>query len=260
MAVLACRGEDLDVVTAGQGPTLLLVHSLGTGAWLWQAQIEAWSQNFRVIAVSARGHGGSSNRGGFTVREVAADMLAAARQLGGSPIHLVGISMGGPICAHIVDLAPDDILSLVIACSFADQGEAGAKRADAVAATIRDTSMQAYAQRYAEDTLMPATRPAHAEQLAASMAAIAPENYIEAARAVFTSDVRDLMRRVACPAHIVAGAQDNRTPPALSEEIRKLIPQAGLTVIDGAAHLANLDQPAAFEAAVLPFLRAQAQV
>jgi 3-oxoadipate enol-lactonase len=56
------------------------------------------------------------------------------------------------------------------------------------------------------------------------------------------------------PVRVVVGAEDSRTPPALSEEIAGLVPGAELKVIAHAAHLANLDNPDGFRAAIEPFL------
>lgn len=248
------NGERLGYDRAGAGEPLLLIHSLGTAAWLWQEQIRRWSPHFDVIAVDARGHGRSSRNGGFTVRNVATDLAAVLAAFGGKPAKVVAISMGGPIAAHLVDVAPHLVKSLVIADSFATQGEAGATRAAAIEKTIRDGSMDDYARRYATETLVEDGDPAHVEALVASIAAMSADAYIEAAQSVFTSDVVDLLKRVTVPTRVVVGSRDQRTPPSLSEAIVGLIPGAEFAVIDGARHLANLDRPEGFHAAVDPFL------
>ncbi|MDQ0467781.1 alpha/beta fold hydrolase [Labrys wisconsinensis] len=258
MQTIEVRGETLHYERAGSGPPLLLVHSLGTGAWLWRDEIRRWSSLFDVIAVDARGHGRSTARGAPTVPEIAADLAAVIAALGLAPAHVVAISMGGPISAHLIAQAPGSVASLVIADSFANQGEAGAKRAETIAAVVRDVGMAEFGRRYAQDTLLPATPRPVFDELAASLGAMDAQTYIACATSVFTSDVRDLMAAIRVPVRIVVGERDNRTPPALSEAIAALIPGAGLHHIADAAHLANLDQPERFEAAVLSFLTAQA--
>ncbi len=256
MPYIDVNGERLGYDRDGVGEPLLLIHSLGTAAWLWAEQLRRWRDRFDVIAVDARGHGRSSCRGGFSVRNVAADLKSVLAALEVGPARVVAISMGGPIAAHLNDLAPGAIKSLVIADSFATQGEAGATRAAAIEQTIRTGSMAAYAEQYAADTLVEDIDPTYRKTLAASIAGMAEQDYIEAARSVFTADVVDLLRRIRVPTRIVVGSRDQRTPPRLSEEIAALVPGADLKLIEGARHLANLDRPDAFHDAVDAFLTA----
>ncbi len=85
MALIELNGESLGYDRAGAGEKLLLIHSLGTAAWMWREQIRRWSSSFDVIAVDARGHGRSSRRGGFTVRNVASDLAAVLEAFGRTP-------------------------------------------------------------------------------------------------------------------------------------------------------------------------------
>lgn len=207
-----------------------------------------------MIAIDARGHGDSGRNGGFSVRDVAADLAAIHDLLDLAPAQVVAISMGGPIAAHLCDLAPEAVRSLVIADSFAWQGAAGAARAEMIAGRIAASSMAAFGQDYAADTLAEDTDPAIAAELAASIGRMSPEAYLEAARSVFTADVREIMRAIKVPTLVVVGSRDQRTPPALSHAIVELIDGAGFAEIEGARHLANLDRPDGFHAAVEPFL------
>lgn len=256
MATIDVNGETLGYDRAGAGAPLVLIHSLGTAAWLWAEQIRRWSARFDVVAIDARGHGRSSRNGGFTVRNVAADVATVIDALGLGPAAVVAISMGGPIAANLVDLAPEKVSRLVIADSFATQGEAGAQRAAAIAATIAEKGMEAYGRQYAADTLVEDGEPAHAEALAASIASMSAEAYVEAANSVFTADVVALLKAIRVPVKVVVGDRDQRTPPRLSEEIVGLVPGALYETIPGARHLANLDRPDAFHAAVDGFLGA----
>jgi 3-oxoadipate enol-lactonase len=248
------NGETLGYDRAGAGEPLLLIHSLGTAAWLWRAQIARWSPHFDVIAVDARGHGRSTCNGGFTVRAVADDLRAILAAFAVGPARIVAISMGGPIAADLIDLAPHAAKRLVIADSFATQGDAGAVRAAAIEASIAATSMHSYGRQYAADTLAEDTDISIFETLAASIAGMSASHYLQAARSVFTSDCTEKLRAIRIPTRVVVGARDQRTPPRLAEEIAALVPGADLHVIDGARHLANLDRPDGFHAVVDPFL------
>lgn len=249
--------ETLHYIRRGSGPTLVLVHSLGTASWLWEAQIDHWSKDFDVIAFDLRGHGKSSHEGEVTTRNIAADLLAALRELDAVPAHFIGISMGGPILARLHELDPGVFESLVIADSFATQGQAGHDRAKMLSDRIGAISMAEYGRIYADETILPATpRSAHG-RLAESIGAIDKEAYLETVRSVFTEDVTSQLTSMRIPVLVVVGEKDNRTPPALSQAIADLVEGAELKVVPDAAHLANLDNPDGFHAAIDPFLKAR---
>lgn len=254
MNTIEVNGETLAYERAGQGPVLVLVHSLGTGAWLWREQIARWKADFDVIAFDTRGHGGSTNNGGFTVKAVAKDIATALDKLGVSRAHLLGISMGGLICARIHELAPERVASLVIADSFPTLGEAGPQRVAVLEDTIGALTIAEYGEQYARETILPATPAAHGDELAASIAAMEKENYLQTVRSIFTEDVVECLKAVRVPSLVVVGEKDQRTPPAANEKIAGLLEGSEYHVIPDAAHLANLDNPAGFHAVVDPFL------
>ena len=87
-----------------------------------------------------------------------------------------------------------------------------------------------------------------------TMAAIYPAAYRVGAEAVWLADLRERARAVQVPALILCGDEDRITPPGLSEELAALIPEARLEIIGRSGHLANAEQPVAFNAAIDRFL------
>lgn len=259
MPTIDVNGETLAYIRAGSGQPLVLVHSLGTAGWLWDEQIREWATRFDVIAFDARGHGKSTNNGGVTLSDIARDLHEALSELNLLPAHLVGISMGGIILAHLADAHPEAVRSLVIADSFASLGAAGATRADSLSAQISASTMKDYGILYADETILPATPRVHHKMLADSIGAMKMDDYLQTVRSIFTSDVRAQLGAIKAPALVVCGDKDNRTPPAKSEEIASIVPGARLALIPDAAHLANLDNPDAFNRIVGAFLEEQIQ-
>lgn len=257
MPKLTVGDETLNYVRKGKGEPLLLVHSLGTASWLWEEQIARWSEHFDVIAFDLRGHGASSHNGTVTTQAIAQDLHRAMTSLGLLPAHCVGISMGGPILARLYEIDPGAMKSLVIADSFATQGEAGHERAKLLEAKVSSIGIQAYGEVYADETILPSTPRVHHAALRDSVAGCDQDAYIESVRSVFTEDVRDILATMTVPVLVVVGDKDNRTPPALSEAIAALVPGAEYKLIPDAAHLANLDNPEGFHRAVDSFLLAQ---
>ena len=257
MPTISVNGETLHYRQAGSGPTLLMLHSLGTNGYLWEGQIAALQDRFTCVALDARGHGRSSNRGGVTMQTVAEDAHALLTELGLLPAHIMGISMGGLQCARLHALAPDDVLSIVYADSFAFMGEAGPERVKGMEAKMATMTMTEFAKDYADSTLLPATDKTHHQALIAAITGMTKDDYLDAVRSVFTEDVRAHLQGIDKPMHIVTGAQDQRTPPSAAESVHALVPGSTLEIIPDAAHLSNIDNPAGFMAAVGPFLDRQ---
>lgn len=260
MPTIDVNGETIHYRRAGTGPTLAFLHSLGTNSYLWEHQIARWQDRFTCVAFDGRGHGRSSNNGGATMQAMAEDAHAALKALGLLPAHLIGISMGGLQCARFHAVAPADVRSIVYADSFAFLGEAGPARVAALEQKVRSMSMQDYAVDYMTTTLLPATPQADKDALVAAIAGMTADNYIETVKSVFTEDVREYLKAIRCPTHVVVGAKDERTPVAAAESVRALVPGATMKIIPDAAHLANIDNPDGFHAAVEPFLNQVTQM
>jgi 3-oxoadipate enol-lactonase len=84
-----------------------------------------------------------------------------------------------------------------------------------------------------------------------------PAGYIAACAALRDADLRPLAPTVLAAALIIAGAQDEATPPAQAEELHAAIPGSALVVLPEASHLSNVEQPDAFNARLLRFLAGQ---
>jgi 3-oxoadipate enol-lactonase len=90
-----------------------------------------------------------------------------------------------------------------------------------------------------------------------AMAQIDPVAYRIGAAAVWLADQRDRARTIDVPTLILVGEEDGITPPALSEELRNLITGSRMERIARAGHLANAEQPEAFNNAIESFLSGQ---
>lgn len=252
MPVLKLRGETLNYVSEGDGPPLLLIHSLGTASWLWEAQVRHWRSRFRVVAADCRGHGRSGFGAGATMEGNAQDLATLLQALDLKDLTVVGLSMGGVIATHLYGLAGDRIRGLVLADTFCHM-PGGADRIAGLEKRLGAVEMDEFARAYAEETLL---RPT-AERLAAlarGIAATSKEAYLQTVRSLFVQDTREALAKVDVPVLVLVGDQDQRTPRPMAEAVAQAAPRARLEVIPDAAHLANLDNPQAFQQAVDRFL------
>ena len=102
MPMLQANGIDLNYEIIGQGPPLLFIHGLGSSGQDWEQQVAFFSKNYNVIIVDVRGHGASAKPPGpYSIQLFADDISSFIRTMDISPVHVVGISMGGMIAFQL---------------------------------------------------------------------------------------------------------------------------------------------------------------
>lgn len=249
------NGEEIAYRDEGVGVPVIMVHSLGTSLHIWKSTFVDLRKNFRVIAFDCRGHGDSTNCGGFSVEALADDVLALASALRLLKFHYVGISMGGLIGVTAFSKAPERILSLTLADSYATVGAAGPPRLAATREILAKTPMRAFAADYVQDTIMPETPKAISDHTVDVIAGMTAENYLQTLEAILTADVTPLLKMIVVETLVIVGEKDHRTPVAVSEFLAKSIGEARLVIVPQAGHLAVLDQPVLFNQHLLEFLK-----
>jgi len=225
------------------GPPLVLSNALGTTAELWDPQLPVLGERFHVVLYD---HLPRSS-----VADLGRDVLAMADDLGLGRFSLCGLSLGGMVGMWLAVNAPDRIGRLVLACTSARFGvpeEWGAR-----AALVRAQGMPAVAY----DALQKWFTPAYGgrERFLEMQLGIPREDYAQGLEAIGGFDFRERLGEIAAPTLVIAGAQDSATTPEDADFIARGIPSASLVVLEGAGHLANVEQSEAFTSAVLEHLR-----
>lgn len=246
---LGCRLSGRD-----GGPVLVLSPSLGTTASLWEPQLAALEPRFRLLRHDHPGHGESPvPHGPVTVAAIGEGVLALLDGLGVRRASFCGISLGGMVGLWLAANAPERVERLVAACTGASLGtpEAYAERAALVRAEGTAVTVDGARERW----FTPAFRDSPAaRRVLDELRAVSAEGYAACCEAVGGFDFHDELGRIAAPTLVLHGAEDPVTPPVVVAELVEGIPGAREAVIPHAAHLANVEQPAAFAAAVLEHL------
>lgn len=244
MPALELNGEKISFERVGAGTPVLLLHSLGTHAGLWASTLAALSDRFELVAMNCRGHGGSSNRTGFSVEAIARDGLALMAALGHQSFHVVGCSMGGLFAVTLHAIAPLRCLSLTLAGAYATVGAAGPPRIAATREILASMPMAEFGRQYAEDTVISADLGAKA-LVAKAIATMTPHDYLQTLEAILTADVSPLLAQIAVPTLVLVGTEDRRAPPVLARALADAVPGAVFREVRGAGHLVMLDESAA---------------
>ena len=259
MPIETIRGEPFNIRIDGpdDAPALLLSNSLGTNLSMWDPQIAAWSQRFRVIRYDSRGHGQSvASDTPFSIADLGADALAILDHVGVARAHWCGLSKGGMVGQWVATHARHRFDRIVLANTAARMGPPdlwnGRIRA------VRSQGMAGLVQPTLERWFSPGFRENQAAAVAkiSEMLKTTPAvGYATCCAAIRDMDQRWSIRSIANPVLVVIGKVDPATPPAAGHLIADAIPGAQRLELD-AAHLSNLEQPQAFTRAVLDFLTA----
>lgn len=251
----------------GTGAPLVLVHGHPFDRTMWGPQLAAFGApggGWRVIAPDLRGYGTSQVVPGSTPLETFARDLAAlldAVGAGAERIVLGGLSMGGQIVMEFARLFPERLRAVVLADTspYAESAAGRRGRRELADRLVRE-GMAGYAAEVLDAMLAPynvTALPDVAAQVRRMMTGTPPEGAAAALRGrAERPDYAATLAGLAVPALVVVGADDPYTPPAEARDWVRLLPDASLTVVDGAGHLPNLERPAAFNAALAAFLDA----
>jgi pimeloyl-ACP methyl ester carboxylesterase len=254
MPSILVNGETLHYVAEGTGPVIFLVHSLGANSYMWRPIMEKLQDEYCCIAVDCRGHGKSSYKNPFTIRDVAADMNAVLDELEIKRAHVVGISMGGPIVLEMYAERPGRIASLVIADSFYDVRATSKERIAESEQQIQGKTMLQFGHEYAKSRLMPATPKKAYDELAEAVAMCTPQSYIDTVKSFSTVGFQGLLAAVSVPTLICFGDNERPATQQQGRQMHEMIAGSELAVIEGAGHLSSIDQPDAFAKLIRDFI------
>ncbi len=261
----------IHVVEAGEGGRpVMLVHGFtanaGEVAGILGPLVDC---GWHAVAPDLRGHGRSdrpTQRDAYSFELLADDVVALADDLGWDRFALVGHSMGGAVAQLIALDHPERLTGLVLASTF--HGPVPGITMELVELgrwVVREAGMSGLADameaRRAENPESVAaverlqeTRPGYAEESRARLVATSPDMWMALApRFVDQEDRLERLARLQVPTAVIVGDLDS----TFLDDCRRLaatIPGSQLTVIQGAGHVPQVEQPDAWWAAVAGFL------
>lgn len=254
------EGYALNVRVSGpeNGPVLLLSNSLGTTVEMWAPQRAALEQTHRVIGYDTRGHGASGSPDGpYDFDGLVGDALAVLDHFGVDQAAMMGLSIGGMTGLGVALAAPDRLSQLICACARADNPPPFVQNWDNRLAIIAKEGVPALwpmteTMWLTED--FRAENPETMTRLEQEFLRTTDAGYAGCAEALKGLSYLEKLGDIRVPTLFVAGEQDMGAPVATMEEMAEATPGARLVVIPDSGHIANINQPEAFTAAVQEFL------
>jgi pimeloyl-ACP methyl ester carboxylesterase len=248
MATIDRDGVSIHYQVAGDGPPILLSHGYGATSRMWDGQVAAFQDRFRVITWDMRGHGETDypdDQAQYSEALTVADMAAILDACGAESAVIGGLSLGGYMSAAFHLAHPDRTRALMLF-------DTGPGYKNDAARTAWNERAEQRAQKLLADGL-DAVGGSDEQRLTEHRNA---EGLARAARGMlsqFGSRVIESLPSIAVPTLVLVGANDERFL-APTDYMAHKISGATKVVIPDAGHAANLHQPALFNDAMESFL------
>ena len=244
-------------------PVLILANPIGTTRAIWDAQARVLREDYRLLRFELRGHGAPGARsdappGPYSIAELGTDVLSLMREHGVTTAAYCGISIGGMTGLWLAANAPERISSLVVCCAAITPMPSRQSWLDR-AALVRSEGMAAIGEMVPPRWFTPdfiARQPAAVAFVMDMLLGTDPAGYAGCGEAIAAMDLRSQLGSVKAPTLVVSGAEDVAAPPAVGAYTARNIPEARLTVIQGASHFAHYEKPGPVTNALLAHFQA----
>ena len=264
MPTAKINGINIYYESHGTGFPLVLAYGIGGNTTEWEPQIPVFSRSYRFIVWDPRGHAQSEsppNADQYTQEVFAQDLEGLLDHLRIDRAYVGGLSMGGGIATRFAILHPERVAALLIFDSFSSSGletppETRQMREEIIRLTETEgmSAVAEFAMKNNPNISQTASLGNEQENRVRQMyLALDPVGYAHSTRmilnAVFSAS---LLEGIEVPTLVIAGQEDGALPAC--HFIHEKIKGSKLVVIPEAGHLSNLDQPVAFNHAVLEYL------
>lgn len=240
---------------APDAPVVMLAHGLLADHTMWDALVQLLAPHHRVLRYDLRGHGRTSVAAQpWAMGQLVEDAVGLLDALGLQRVHFIGSSLGGMIGQQLGARHGDRLLSLTLANTGAAQPAPAAwderiavARAKGTAALADGTLQRWFTPAFALEA------PAELQRMRDILSGTAVEGFAGAAQVVRDLAQVHLLSSIQVPVLIVAGAQDQATPPTQSQQLHEAIRGSRLVTLE-AAHQSVVERPADFAAAWSSFI------
>ncbi len=252
------NGIEINYELSGKegAPWLVLSHSLACSVRMWDPQVEAFQSKFRILNYDMRGHGATSApQGAYSLEMLADDVLGLMKQLKIQKAAYCGLSIGGMIGQTLALKAPGSFTKMVLADTTHTQPPEAIKqweeriniaRTKGMAALVDSTMERWFTEPYRKKN-SPEFRKIR-DLVEKTPAA----GYIGCGQAIMKLNTTARLKDIKLPVLAITGEQDGAAPG--TKYIGEHVPGAKYIGIPQAAHIANIEQPEAFNRGLRDFL------
>jgi 3-oxoadipate enol-lactonase len=240
-------------------PPLVFLHGIGGAARAWRGQLDFFSDRYRSIAWDMPGYGGSASLPAVSIATLADALADFLQQVGATKPVLVGHSIGGMIVQQWLVRNPLAASAVVLAQTSPAFGKPdGDWQKSFIDARLgpldRGETLVSLAPTLVKELIGENPNAGGMELARDCMAAVPPATYRATMLALMGFDLRGALRDIAVPTMLLSGSRDNNAPAPMMTKMATYIPAAQYVELEGVGHLANLERPDEFNAALSDFL------
>jgi 3-oxoadipate enol-lactonase len=242
-------------------PPLVFLHGIGGAARAWRGQLDFFKDRYRTIAWDMPGYGGSAPLPAVSIAALAGALQDFLQQVGATKPIIVGHSIGGMIVQQWLSKNPDIAGAVVLAQTSPAFGKPDGDWQKAfidarLGPLDRGETLSSLAPSLVKELVGDEPDVSGMDLARDCMAAVPAASYRATMLALMGFDLRNALKSIAVPTLVLSGAKDNNAPAPMMAKMASYIPSAEYVELEGVGHLANLERPMAFNAALDHFLKA----
>ena len=240
-------------------PALVMLHGIGGGARSFEPQFTDLCESRRLLAWNMPGYGETPPLNTMSFDALSDVLLGMLDTAGIEQCDLLGHSIGGMVAQTLVRRFPARVRSLILSATSPafgrSDGDFQRRFLEARLGPLdAGATMQELADELVDSLVGENPDPAGVALASACMASVPDATYRQAMQCLVQFDERAALGAIAVPTLLIAGEYDGNAPAPMMQKMATYIPDARYVCLPGAGHLANLEQPQRFNAAVRTFL------
>ena len=240
---------------------LVFLHGIGGAARAWRGQLDFFKDRYRTIAWDMPGYGGSASLPTVSIAALASALRDFLQQVGAIKPIIVGHSIGGMIVQQLLAKSPHIASAVVLAQTSPAFGKPDGDWQKAfidarLGPLDRGETLASLAPSLVKELVGDDPDPGGMTLARDCMASVPEASYRATMLALMGFDLRNALKNIAVPTLVLSGSKDNNAPAPMMAKMASYIPSAKYVELEGVGHLANLERPIAFNAALEHFLKA----
>ncbi len=240
---------------------LVFLHGIGGAARAWRGQLDFFKDRYRTIAWDMPGYGGSAPLPTVSIAALAGALQDFLQQVGAIKSIIVGHSIGGMIVQQWLAKNPHIAGAVVLAQTSPAFGKPDGDWQKAfidarLGPLDRGETLASLAPSLVKELVGDDPDISGMELARDCMASVPEATYRATMLALMGFDLRNALKNIAVPTLVLSGSKDNNAPAPMMAKMASYIPSAKYVELEGVGHLANLERPVAFNAALDHFLKA----
>lgn len=245
---------------AVDAPVVIFIHGFPLNKSMWDLQLEALKDEYRVIAYDIRGHGDSDHgKEDFSIDLFASDLISFMDNLKIRKAVVCGLSMGGYIALNAIGNYPERFDALILSDTqcIADTPKIRENRLTAIE-NIKKNGLEDYAHESIKNLFAPVslltkdTEITSVREMIVNTSNLSIYNTLHAL--AIRKDTSGILSHIKIPVLILVGDEDKITPPEMAESMHKKISGSQMNIIEHAGHLSNMENPFEFNYQIRKFI------